>query len=103
DRPVLGIEISPNLPDRGEVDLAINLAPLRNENRVTQGVAIVIDDVTETRRLQGQTQLFERMVSPAVIRQLNPNSIQLGGKRAEITTLFADVRGFTTFSEEVDP
>ncbi|NIP43977.1 MAG: hypothetical protein GWO41_15680, partial [candidate division Zixibacteria bacterium] len=43
------------------------------------------------------------MVSPAVIRQLNPNSIQLGGKRAEITTLFADVRGFTTFSEEVDP
>jgi class 3 adenylate cyclase len=43
------------------------------------------------------------MVSPAVISQINPNQLQLGGTRAEITALFADVRGFTRFSERYDP
>ena len=43
------------------------------------------------------------MVSPAVIEQLDPNSLQLGGKRTEITTLFADIRGFTTYSESLPP
>jgi class 3 adenylate cyclase len=43
------------------------------------------------------------MVSPAVIEQLDPNSLQLGGKRTNITALFADIRGFTTFSESQEP
>jgi len=47
--------------------------------------------------------LFERMVSPAVIRQLDPDQIQLGGQRAEITTLFVDIRDFTRFSELHEP
>jgi len=29
--------------------------------------------------------------------------LQLGGKRNQLTTLFADVRGFTSFSEKHDP
>ncbi len=69
----------------------------------TQGVAIVLDDLTEKKRLEAQRRLFERMVSPAVIDQLNPDQLQLGGKRTQITALFADIRGFTRFSEEVDP
>ena len=43
------------------------------------------------------------MGSPAVIEQLDPNSLQLGGKRTDITALFADIRGFTTFSENQEP
>jgi class 3 adenylate cyclase len=43
------------------------------------------------------------MVSPAVIEQLDPDSLQLGGRRAEITVVFADIRGFTSFSEGLSP
>jgi adenylate cyclase len=100
---LVGIEISPILPDRGQVMLSLNLSPLKDAMDNTQGVAIVVDDLTDKRRLEAQRRLFERMVSPAVIQQLDPDKLQLGGRRTQITTLFADVRGFTSFSEKYDP
>jgi class 3 adenylate cyclase len=62
-----------------------------------------MEDLTEKKQLLAQRRWFERMVSPAVIQQLDPNSLRLGGNRAEITTLFADIRGFTHFSEGLSP
>lgn len=103
DQPVLGFEVAPTLPKRGRVDLVLNLSPLKDANQATQGVAIVLDDLTEKKRLEAQRALFERMVPPAVINQLDLNKIQLGGERATITTLFADLRGFTSFSESLPP
>ena len=103
EQPVVGLELSNTLPERGKVDWRLNLSPLRDAGAKTQGVAIVLDDLTERKRLEAQRRLFERMVSPAVINQLDPNSLQLGGKRTDITVLFADVRGFTSFSETQEP
>ena len=103
DQHIVGREYDLNLPDRGPVSLSLNLSPLKDATEETQGVAIVVDDLTEKKRLEAQTRLFERMVSPVVIRQLDPNKLQLGGKRSEITVLFADIRGFTSFSEHVNP
>ncbi len=100
---IVGLEVNPVLPDRGTVNLIVNLSPLKDADQATQGVAIVMNDLTENKKLEAQRRLFERMVSPAVISQINPNQLQLGGKRAEITALFADVRGFTRFSEGYDP
>lgn len=103
DKPIVDLEISHSLPKRGNVDWRLNLSPLKDASQKTQGIAIVLDDLTERKKLEAQRRLFERMVSPAVINQLDPNSLQLGGKRTEITALFADIRGFTTFSESVAP
>jgi adenylate cyclase len=103
DQLMVGLEYSSNLPQRGLVSLSLNLSPLKDASHQTQGVAIVLDDLTEKKRLEGQRSLFRRMVSPAVIEQLDPEKLQLGGKRAQITTLYADVRGFTSFSELYDP
>ncbi len=103
DQPVVGLEVSSFLPQRGPVCLSFNLSPLKDALQCTQGVAIVLDDLTEKKRLEGQRRLFERMVSPHVIAQLDPDKLQLGGKRTQITALFADVRGFTSFSESKDP
>lgn len=103
DQTVVGLEMNPDLPQRGNVDLRLSLSPLKDVQQNTQGVAIVMEDLTEKKRLEAQRRLFERMVAPAVIDQLNPNSLQLGGNRMEITTLFADIRGFTRFSESLSP
>jgi adenylate cyclase len=103
DRHIVGVEYNSSLPERGAVTLSFNLSPLKDASQTTQGVAIVLDDLTEKKRLEAQRRLFERMVSPAVIEQLDPDKLQLGGKRMGITTLFADIRGFTSYSENLDP
>jgi len=103
DKAIVDLEISHTSATRGNVDWRFNLSPLKDAGQKTQGVAIVLDDLTERKKLEAQRRLFERMVSPAVIDQLDPNSLQLGGKRTNITALFADIRGFTTFSENQEP
>ena len=103
DKAIVDLEVSHFLPSRGNVDWRLNLSPLKDAGQKTQGVAIVLDDLTERKKLEAQRRLFERMVSPAVIEQLDPNSLQLGGKRVDITVLFADIRGFTSYSESLAP
>ncbi len=103
DKAIVDLEISHLSPRGGNVDWRLNLSPLKDAGQKTQGVAIVLDDLTERKKLEAQRRLFERMVSPAVIEQLDPDSLHLGGKRTAITVLFADIRGFTTFSESLEP
>jgi len=103
DQPILGMELSPTIPEKGQLDLIFNLSPLKDAIKTTQGVAIVLDDLTDKKRLEAQRRLFERMVPPAVIDQIDLDKIQLGGERAFITTLFADIRGYTRIGELFTP
>lgn len=100
---LLDLEIYPHIPGRGQATLRLNLSPLKIAEGNSQGVAIVLEDLTEKKLLEEQRRLFECMVSPAVIQQLYSQELPLEGKRAQITTLFADIRGFTSFSERREP
>ncbi len=46
-----------------------------------------------------------RYVSPEVVEEIlrNPGLLQLGGRRQQITVLFADIRNFTAMSESMSP
>ncbi len=103
DKPVVGLEVTHALPNRGVVDWRVSLSPLKDAGQTTQGVAIVVDDLTERKKLEAQRRLLERMVSPAVIEHLDPDSLQIGGQRVILTILFADIRGFTAYSEKQSP
>jgi PAS domain S-box-containing protein len=101
-QPIVGREAEPNLPGRGRLILSLNLSPLESPGEEQAGgLALVIDDITERRRLEA----LRRYVSPTVVRRLqeDPGSLRLGGQRREVTILFADLRGFTAFSEQRDP
>jgi len=109
DTWVVGHELSPVLPARGPVVLQFHLSPLKDNHEQTTGIAIVVDDLTERRRLEEQVRqvrrTFERYVAPRVVEQLlsDPSRVQLGGVRQEVTIVFADIRGFTAYSEKMDP
>lgn len=102
-RSVIGFELRPVVPGRGALDWALNVAPLKDGSATPQGLAIVLDDLTETKRLQSKYEVFRRMVPPAVIDRLNPESLALGGTRKEVSIIFADIEGFTSLSEVLDP
>jgi adenylate cyclase len=48
---------------------------------------------------------LSRYVSPAMTEEIlkNPETLQLGGQRRHVSVLFADIKGFTSLSEKMDP
>ena len=103
DKHILDLEITHDLPNKGRSVWHLNFSPLKDSDLVTRGTTIVLDDLTENRQLEASRRLLDRMVSPAVINQIDLDSLQIGGKRAEITILFADLQGFTSYSEGRSP
>ncbi|HEY4690185.1 MAG TPA: adenylate/guanylate cyclase domain-containing protein [Anaerolineae bacterium] len=102
---ILAEEFQDELPQRGPVILSLRLSPLKDDRAATLGVAMVIDDLTERRRLEAVRELFRRYVSPAVVDSLpsDPAELKLGGQRRQVTVMYADLRGFTPFSERTEP
>lgn len=99
-----GIELKPVSPEKGTMDIRVSLAPLRDpKEKKMRGLTMVMEDMTETNQLKAHQRLFERMVNPEVIRQLDRDTLHLGGSRATLSILFADISGFTNLGENVSP
>jgi len=62
----------------------------------------VIFEQGETRALRG---VLGQYLSPSVVAHVTRDldQLKLGGDQREMTVLFSDLRGFTTFSETLDP
>ncbi len=60
---------------------------------------------TEKKKKKEVESIFKRYVTSDVVEAIlkNPNAMQLGGTRKEVTVLFCDIRGFTQLSEKLPP
>jgi PAS domain S-box-containing protein len=104
EREYIAYEVEPELPQRGAVSLSMNLSPLKDAQEETLGVAIVIDDLTEKKRFERERTMVKRYLPSELVDSLaDLKELRLGGTRQLITTFFADIRGFTTYSEQHDP
>jgi PAS domain S-box-containing protein len=104
-RRYVGYEVDVDLPKRGMVNLSMNLSTLRDAQDATLGVAIVVDDLTEKRRFERERAMIKRYLPSQLVDNLpdDLSELKLRGERQQITMLFADIRGFSTYSEKSDP
>jgi len=59
----------------------------------------VVFEQREQRRVKS---VFAKIVAPDIVNELlQAEKLSLGGARREVTVFFADVRGFTTFTDEI--
>ncbi|MBI5421173.1 MAG: adenylate/guanylate cyclase domain-containing protein [Parcubacteria group bacterium] len=60
---------------------------------------------TTERERREMRKMFSKYVATDVLEYIikNPDKVSLGGEEKEVTILFSDIRGYTTFSETVTP
>ncbi len=83
----------------GITTLNLTLTPLRDYDQETLGVAMVLNDVTEKKNLES----VRRYLPPALVDQIRDLDAAQRPQHRIMSVLFADVRGYSTFSEHVDP
>ncbi|MEP7293820.1 MAG: adenylate/guanylate cyclase domain-containing protein [Chloroflexota bacterium] len=82
----------------------IVMSPLRDPDGQSEGVVLVLDDLTEQREREIQLSHVRRYLPLALVENIRSVDLAaLGGQERTITVLFADVRGFTSFSEQLQP
>ncbi|MDQ3547843.1 MAG: GAF domain-containing protein, partial [Chloroflexota bacterium] len=102
--------------NRDRAIIAGRVARIRDIDGQAEGTVFILNDRTdvvlleEARRTEGAERdrmrdLFRRYLAPSVAERLlnSPEAVQLGGSREDVTILFADVRGFSGFSERHTP
>ena len=94
------LEVSADLPGRGQIALALSLSPLKDGNDNTQGVTLVMDDVTHLVEHESTIREMKRILPEGMVDQINEiANIEMGGVQREVTCLFADVRPWTTLPD----
>jgi PAS domain S-box-containing protein len=94
------IEIDTHLNDgRGTTTLNLTFSPLRDIQQETLGVAMVLDDVSEKKRLES----VRRYLPPALVDQVRDLDAAQRPQRRYVSVMFADVRGFTSKGEQMKP
>jgi adenylate cyclase len=84
----------------GKTTLNLTFSPLLEMGQTRSGgVAMVLDDVSEKKRMES----VRRYLPPALVDQVRDLDAAQRPQRRKLSVLFADVRGFSTYSEHLDP
>jgi len=58
---------------------------------------------TEVKHSRYMKQMFQSVVAPKVVEEILEKGVDLAGEEKELTVMFSDIRGFTTYSEKHTP
>lgn len=84
----------------GPIDLGVTLSPLLNRRaEELGGVAIVVEDVSEKKRVES----LRRYLPSAFVDHVRDLDAAQQPQRREVTVLFADIRSFSTLGEHLQP
>jgi len=99
-----------------ELDYSLNITPLKGPRGKKEGLTLLFTNQTREKELKQTVHavseerrvikdMFARYMSQEVMASLmeSPDDIKLGGDKRQATVFFADIRGYTSFSEGRDP
>lgn len=99
-----------------DMDFSLNVTPLRGKRGKKEGLTLLFSDQTREKELQSKMEsvveerrivkdMFARYLSNDIVQTLvdRPDLVKPGGDKKMATILFADIRGYTSFSESKDP
>ncbi len=99
-------EVEAELPQRGAISLTFQIAPLRSTDEANEarGVALVLTDVTEIKRRNAQLRTVKLYMTPEMVDNIRDfDDSVFSAQERMISVLACDIRGFTTFSEGIQP
>ena len=115
-REYAGLEGILRVPERSEMDYSLNVAPLKGANGRLSGQTLLFTDQTREQEFRKQADvavedrrkikdMFSRYLSKDLVTSLtdNPALVKPGGDKKTATVFFADITGYTSFSEGRDP
>ncbi len=93
------------LPQReGESILSLKFSPLKDDNDNTQGVTVVVDDLTEQNEREAMLDVLQSYLPPGMMNRIHEIAgLDLGGERREMTCVFAETRPFNSFPDHIAP
>lgn len=100
----------------GDMDFSLNVSPLRGKRGRHEGLTLLFTDQTAEHELKQRMEvvseerrlikdMFARYLSNDIVQNLvdQPDLVKPGGGSKNATIFFADIRGYTSFSEGKDP
>ena len=98
------------------MDFSLNVSPLSGKRGGDEGLTLLFTDQTSERELKSRVEIaveerrmikdmFARYMSQEVVQNLieTPELVKPGGAKRQATVFFADIRGYTSFSEGKGP
>ena len=116
-KEILGMEgIFKREGENRDMDFSLNVSPLRGIRGKHLGLILLFADQTKERELKNQADvatedrrvikdMFARYLSNDIVQNLvkSPELVKPGGGTKHATVFFADIRGYTSFSEDKSP
>jgi len=101
------VETDLPLPGRDPASLLLKLTPLRSDQRHAgeiEGVAIVLDDLSEIKQRDATLAMVRRYLPPAMVDQIQSlDGLALGGERRLVTVVFVETLPFEAMPVALSP